>query len=219
MSQFAHPRGCVLWFNLATLEGARVYDQSDYDNHGTIYGARWLRGPIGGRLSFDGIDDYVEVPTAPSLENYPNGMSVFAFIKPAKDHTAWNRIVDTRYAGEFYFGFQAGVVNALSVFINAVNVLNTGANAVKKDVWSHVGFTYDRSKVRIYVDGKEAVAPADFTEEPISTAYPIRIACATHGVVYLFTGDVALVRIHNRALSPDEIKAHHYYCLTRLKEG
>jgi len=70
-----------LWFNFATLEGLRVYDQSGKENHGTIYGARWLRGPIGGRLSFDGVDDKVDVPDDPSLD-LTDEMTLEAFVKP-----------------------------------------------------------------------------------------------------------------------------------------
>jgi hypothetical protein len=36
-------------------------------NHGTIYGAQWTTGIIGGALNFDGDVDYVEIPDADCL--------------------------------------------------------------------------------------------------------------------------------------------------------
>jgi len=37
-----------------------VLDASGNNNHGTIYGATWVDGKVGGALSFDGVDDYVD---------------------------------------------------------------------------------------------------------------------------------------------------------------
>jgi flagellin-like protein len=44
-----------------------VLDGSGYNNHGTIYGATWVDGPYGEALSFDGVDDYVDVGNRPYL--------------------------------------------------------------------------------------------------------------------------------------------------------
>ncbi len=41
--------------------GTTVYDSAG-DNHGVIYGAQWTIGQVNGALSFDGEDDYVELP-------------------------------------------------------------------------------------------------------------------------------------------------------------
>jgi len=62
MSVFWRPRGCILWFDFGTLKGNTVYDLSGQGNHGTIYGAKWLRSYLTGALSFDGVDDYVTTP-------------------------------------------------------------------------------------------------------------------------------------------------------------
>jgi hypothetical protein len=40
--------------------GTTAYD-SVGQNHGTVYGAQWTAGQIDGALSFDGVNDYVEV--------------------------------------------------------------------------------------------------------------------------------------------------------------
>ena len=42
-------------------EGSTAYDSTDNDNDGTIHGATWTTGKHGTALSFDGVDDYVEV--------------------------------------------------------------------------------------------------------------------------------------------------------------
>jgi len=48
--------------------GSRLQDRSFYGNHGTIIGATWAKLPSGlWVLSFDGTDDYVQVPHSSSL--------------------------------------------------------------------------------------------------------------------------------------------------------
>ena len=42
--------------------GNIIYDSSGNGNNGTIYGATWTDGISGTALTFNGVDDYVEVP-------------------------------------------------------------------------------------------------------------------------------------------------------------
>ena len=42
--------------------GKTAKDTSEFGVNGTVYGARWTEGRIGGALDFDGIDDYVQIP-------------------------------------------------------------------------------------------------------------------------------------------------------------
>ena len=66
---------CVLYLPLTRNlragvndDDTTVYDRSNFGNHGTIYGAVWQTLPSGkSALSFDGVDDYVEVADSPSL--------------------------------------------------------------------------------------------------------------------------------------------------------
>lgn len=48
--------------------GSIAHDSSGNGNNGTIYDATWTSGISGSALSFDGIDDYVEIPDSDSLD-------------------------------------------------------------------------------------------------------------------------------------------------------
>jgi len=51
--------------------GTIAHDTSGYDNDGTIYGATWVDGKFYKALSFDGVDDYVEVPHSSKYYEVP----------------------------------------------------------------------------------------------------------------------------------------------------
>ena len=55
--------GAVLYLPFEAGRGTLARDYSNYGNNGTIYGAQWVAGKFGRALSFDGVDDYVEVPS------------------------------------------------------------------------------------------------------------------------------------------------------------
>ncbi|MHC4158358.1 MAG: LamG domain-containing protein, partial [Planctomycetota bacterium] len=48
------------WWKFDEGSGTTVYDSAG-SNHGTIHGAQWTTGQVGGALSFDGNEDYVKV--------------------------------------------------------------------------------------------------------------------------------------------------------------
>jgi len=219
MSQFAHPRGCILWFNLATLEGDRVYEQSGYENHGTIYGAAWRRGPIGGMLSFDGVDDYVEVPYASELDA-PSELTLEVLLKldVVKDLMllvgnggGWG--ADgyhlMTYPDRIRFELQNTTTGEKTI-LDTISKYEVGE-------WFQIVGLWKSPTVSLYWNG-EFDREGSFVG-PIGTqANPVRVGWQNYGPTYL-DGSIALVRIYNRALSADEISAHYHYYLTRLKEG
>ena len=75
LSPFLH--GLVGAWKFNEGGGTTAYDSSGNDNDGTIYGASWVDGKVGKALSFDGDNDYVEIPSV----NPQKAITVCAWIK------------------------------------------------------------------------------------------------------------------------------------------
>jgi hypothetical protein len=73
--------GLVAEWHFDEGEGSVLKDSSGNGNDGVIYGAIWVDGKYGGALSFDGVDDYVEVPDAPQLSGGGKDLTIEAWIK------------------------------------------------------------------------------------------------------------------------------------------
>lgn len=58
----AQPSGLISWWDGDSVSGATVFDIAN-GNHGTLVnGATTAPGKVGNAFSFDGIDDFVQVP-------------------------------------------------------------------------------------------------------------------------------------------------------------
>jgi hypothetical protein len=141
-------------------------DGSGYGNDGTVYGATWITpGKIGGALSFDGSNDYVEVQNSPSL-NPTSEIRVEAWYKTVSfSGNGNNAIVDKGYSSHTspYYQYHLGVTgdqypNHTAGFcfnVTAGGILysaRTGANFWTPGNWYHIIGTYDGSSVNLYVN-------------------------------------------------------------------
>jgi len=217
MSTFPFPRGCVLWYNFATLSGSKVYDQSGNDNHGTIYGALWKRGTLVGALKFDGVDDYVEVPDDPSI-NPTDAITMELFILPLdagndrdrNSHLSFKRKQygfhwDHTTLGMSWYLYIAGAWAILEVPTNKVFPANK---------LYHLVCWYDGSEMRIYINKELILSKSQTGSIEIGSA-PLGV-WAFIGQGY-FPGDIMLYRLYNRALTEKEIKAHYTYLTSPIK--
>jgi len=211
MSVFWRPRGCVLWFDFATLSGSIAYDLSGQKNNGTIYGAIWKRGHLVGTLSFDGVDDYVLVPADPSL-NVTSATTIMALVK-SKDVTLPNQIAVQ--AGEWARAnllFDGGKAKALIVTEDeAWRSITLGS--VENNKWYLITLTFDKDwgYFKGYLDITETKSPT-FTPQKLRTVPNMAyIGHRIYGVWSWWKGDIAFVRIYNRALTEREIKAYYHY--------
>ena len=102
----------------------------------------------------------------------------------------------------------------------------TDWKGMTQDVWHHLAFTYDSNagSVAIYIDGK-AVASGSYQFGPVnlydeSLTDPVFHIGKSYNDTRWFNGDMAEVRIWNRALSADEINAKgHFYGVDATSNG
>lgn len=102
----------------------------------------------------------------------------------------------------------------------------TDWKGMTQDVWHHLAVTYDSNagSVAIYIDGK-TVASGSYQFGPVnlydaSLTDPVFHIGKSYNDTRWFNGDMAEVRIWNRALSADEINAKgHFYGVDATSDG
>lgn len=107
-------------------------------------------------------------------------------------------------------GVWHGIMRNADVFSvpGAAPVPLADVPAVPTARWSHVAASFDHGRVVLYLDGEPILAGTTSTDHLVPNGHPLRIgeAQADGGArTYLFRGLIDAVRIHGRALSPEEI--------------
>lgn len=180
----------------------RVTDKSAYANHGTNYGATLTFDRFGrenGAMDFNGIDNKISI-------NYPNPVnqtSVTAWFKrngiPAGGYhiiTGGSNIeISINEAGGY---IRTGVVTNTQ----GRKVFNSGSGLTDGD-WHQVSMTYDGYNLKSFIDGEETASnPVSGNLTGIASEIGRYLSNS-----YDANGSIADVRIYNRAISGEEIKA------------
>jgi len=170
-------------------------------------------------LSFDGKDDYIEVPYHRQLS--PKQFTLSCWAKVTGKQKEWRSPVTCRspkppggymlYAGtddnwQFWLG-------------NGQWVSLKGSNVILR-TWTHLAATYDGSKMTLYVNGEQVGKPIS-SKLNLNQGFPLRIGAGKTGTKpdYFFMGQIAEVYLWNRVRSPKEIKTSMNRRLTGNEAG
>ena len=188
-------------------DGNTAYDSAgSYD--GTIYGAGWTTGWIGGALDFDGDDGvYVEgsAGTGSSLNMYSSDLTISSWVKI---RGTGGTIVAR--AKPSYITYRLGV-STNKAYINTYKqgpghwLLYTD-EILEPETWYHIVGVFDRAGDigRVYVDGVQEAEGA-MTTDPLSNDATTKIGCRTDTGDHAFDGTIDEVMIFDRVVSPEEI--------------
>jgi hypothetical protein len=201
----------VAWWKFDEGTGTIAYDSAG-NNHGNlINGPTWTTGQIGGALSFDGVNDYVQVPYSPTLTvtstfTFAFWIYVDANVDPGGSILSKDGTGDTTGAYNVYAGY--GGVRSIGYETNNKSPdLYTGPNSLAPGAWHHVAISFDNSaspKMIIYLDGTEKVSGSP--PEPYALSTYFLIGRRGHPTVsYYFNSKLDDIRIYNRALSANEV--------------
>lgn len=210
------PEGLAAWW---TFDADGTDIQSGLNGtllNGATAGAT---GVVGGALSLDGTDDYVEVPDSAALTT-PGGITIDAWVKPTT--LAAGNIV-SKYnssptVGQFSFTIGAAFGDGrvrFCVYENPnFNCADTDAPVLNPGVWQHVAGTFDvaTQEAKVYVDGVEVpssppagssfISAIDDTDIPVLIGTIITSGGAPVGH---WPGLIDELEIFDRALSPAEV--------------
>lgn len=196
-----------MW-HLDYIVGNQVRDSSRELNHGTVFGASLVDGVISQALSFDGVDDYVEIPDHPTLDISGNGSLEFWLKSPAwevgpivmKGETTSSLAMN--YAAWSYANGKPTFFIGDGVGPNTVPILTP----LSINTWYHILFTWDGTKLRIYLDGVEHNT-ANQTRTPAPNTDKLMIAWTGMSGHY---ANIVIdeLRIYTRALDATDAQRH-----------
>ena len=99
----APPVGLVAAYGFDEGTGTAVADSSGNGNGGTVSGATWAVGKFGTALSFDGVNDIVNVADSASLD-LTTGMTIEAWLLPRALGTTWRTVALKEQVGNYAYG-------------------------------------------------------------------------------------------------------------------
>lgn len=205
--------GLVAAFGFNENTGTVANDNSGNGNNGTLTnGPTWsASGKFGAAISFDGVDDFVNIADANSLD-LTNGMTLEAWVN-ASNLTGYKTAICKENG-------TTNLAYALSPNNGATNTSNqrpnsririgsntrtvTGTSKLSLNTWTHLAITYDGTTMRLYVNGTQTSTLAT-TGSITATTNPLRIG-GTTALGQYFTGLIDEVRVYNRALAASEIQ-------------
>ena len=200
------PPSMVSYWKFDEGSGQTAYDAVS-GNRGTIYGATWTTGIVNGALSFDGVNDYVEVPDSPDLD-ISGEITVEAWIKTTKTNSGY--IIDKRWP---HINYRFGMSNEGKIWFSTKDWIWLPGNTLINDgSWHHVvGVKDSDGLLHVYVDGVEDATPiasggTDLNDDPVK----IGIFRSRGGSLSAaWQGQIDEVAIYKRALTAEKIQQHY----------
>ena len=211
----ACPAGMVSYWKFDEGSGITISDSYD-NNPGTISDATWSTGIVGNALDFDGVDDYVEVPSDPGFNL--SSFTLEAWVK--FNDTGVARIISRPSDGnptDGYSFFSLTVSNGkISGGVQGEgqsysSSTSTGTYTFNDDNWHLCSFVRDvqADKISIYVDGVLRGSYPDSSPGDMEHNYNSIFIGSLDGTDHFFKGLIDEAAIYNRTLTETEITEHY----------
>ena len=188
--------------------GTSVADKSGTGNVGTISGAtRTTAGKFGRALSFDGVNDFVSIPDAASLD-LTRGMTLEAWVNPSSVSGGRTAIFkENRAAGHQAYSLYAtlpGSKPAAEVATGPSYTTLTGTKTLAANTWSHVAATFDGTTLKVFRNGAQIGSRA-LSGSLVNSSNALKIGGNAIWSEW-FKGKIDEVRVYNTARTAAQIK-------------
>ncbi|MHC4500354.1 MAG: LamG domain-containing protein, partial [Planctomycetota bacterium] len=197
--------GQVGYWKLDETSGTIAQDSSGNSNTGTLVnGPTWTTGRVDGGLSFDGVDDAVEVST--SAINISGGtIALWAYVEDFGTATRYffshatqpwsNRI-------QLYTGDAEGF---LALGLGDNHSRRTGIENLATHRWYNIALSWDGTNYVVYVDGSTRATGTYYGLSALAGYADIGGNGNRSDRTESFRGVIDEVRIYNRVLTSDEV--------------
>ncbi|KKU99167.1 MAG: Fibronectin type III domain protein, partial [Candidatus Jorgensenbacteria bacterium GW2011_GWC1_48_8] len=203
------------YWNFEEGSGATTYDSSGAGNVGTWNGSgsHWASGRVGTYGGqFNGTNDYLDVGNTSSL-NITGNITFMAWVYlTSLPGTGQYRVINRGVDGGF--GMYVGAGDHPDDIECGIRTSN-GGRAISSDgyasnilnMWTHLACVYDGSALRLYVNGSQ-IGSASASGENNVGGYNTSVRIGSDWLPgKFFPGRIDTVRIYDRGLSADEVRA------------
>jgi hypothetical protein len=183
-----------------------VTDSSGNSNHGTLAGgATYTSGKYNAGCSFDGSNDYISVADSSSLD-LTHGYTLAAWVKPSASMTTFKTIMVKNYT-YYLYASSTGICGAGGIVAgydlgNGTSVNACWSTPLSANVDTHVAATYDRTAIKLYINGTQVTSASGSAFMPAGTGI-VQIGASEFGEN--FAGMIDEPYIKNAALSAAEV--------------
>jgi hypothetical protein len=171
----------------------------------------WTSGWLGGGLSLNGTNDYVQIPNPGPLS--PQKLTLSLWVNPSSFANASGSSmlanVGIRDGSDGSYGLAIDTtgrpVAMLSIGDGEGNTFSLKGSALTVGQWSHLAMTYDNATLTLYVDG---VAAGHVSINRVRTTSPAPLVFGRGGdATHFFKGILDDVQLYSQALSIADIAA------------
>jgi len=196
------PSGLVAAYGFNETSGTTVIDFSGNNNNGTLGSgiSRTTSGKYGGALLFNGTSGLVTIPNATSLQ-VTTGVTLEAWVNPSLVNSAWRDVI---YKGNDNYYLEGTSDNGGRPAVGGTFGTTYGTVALAANTWMHLAMTYDRTTLRLYVNGVR-VSSLTSTGAIASSTNPLQIG-GDRLYGQFFQGMIDEVRVYNVALTQAQIQ-------------
>ena len=211
--------GLVGWW---PLNGSAM-DDGSFENHGTVSGAVATTNrynEVSGAMAFDGIDDHIVIPDAPSLQITENLTISLWYMTPGPSGN-YQTFLTKRSGGQWPYSFglshyygSGGCPGELDKYItgrrngSSQYDLRVTEKTYVSNQWTHAAMTIENDVVTFYENGLPIGSTCfgdEFFVSPIDQGAPLTFGTCNCGSTEMMTGSLDDIGIWNRSLSPEEI--------------
>ncbi len=204
-TDYEYDYGLVGHWRFDDGSGNSAVDSSGNSNTGTlINGPTWTTGKIDGALSFDGVDDAVQIGTG----NLNLSSGTIALWSYAENFSSTGQYLFTHATQPWANRIQLYTDDAsgnLDLGLGDSHTRHTNIQDLNTNIWYHIALTWEGTNYVVYVDSVEK-ASGTFTGLSILETYAdIGNNGYSSDRTEAFGGIIDEVRIYNRALNTAEI--------------
>lgn len=206
----------VAWWHFDEGTGNVTGDASGNGKTGTLAGSSlptWTTGQLGGALTFNGVNNYVNIPSSSSFDFSASDYTISAWVNfdSIASQPAWAGIIskgDTVSGNDW--SFQRQLSTDVLVLYNSdaaggVATYTTGFSDLAGQGWKFIIFTRSGNNFTYYINAVSQGIKALTAAPTYNAGWPVKIGASRDPISV--SGKIDDVRIYNRSLSLAEIQA------------